>query len=146
MAIVKRSDRLERVASLTRLKEEAAVRRLRDARASLARKESQQAQLESYRDEYESRTPDSGSSVSALMNYRVFCANLSGAIEHQSRLCEEENRRVRAALGEWQERHQRTQALEGAADRSRQEERKENDRLQSAIVDDMVNCRNIERS
>ncbi len=146
MAELKRSSRLERVASLTKLKEDAAVRRLRDARQSLAHQESQQAQLENYRDEYESRQPAGGTNISLLMNYRSFCANLSGAIEHQSRLCEEESQRVRAALNDWHERHQRTQALESAADKSRIEERKFDDRVSTAMTDDMVNSRNIDRS
>ena len=141
-----RSKRLERVASLTRMKEDAAVRRLRDARQTLAKHESRQDQLQNYRNEYECRRPEEGAHVSLVMNYRVFCSNLSGAIEHQSRLCEEETQRVSAALQEWQDRRHRTQALENAVEKTRGRERMVTDRIQAAVIDDMVNSRNIDRS
>lgn len=145
MAEMKRSSRLERLAALTRLKEDAAARQLQKARQSLTRQNAQLDQLEQYREEYESNQPES-TSVSMIQNYRDFCSSLGDAIEHQSRRCEAESARVADALGEWRGRHQRTEAISSAASSSRDQERVIDERRQNAIVDDIVTTRNIDRS
>lgn len=134
-----RSQRMQRIAMISRRDERAAAESLSSVQSELERYRKQLSELTAYREEYraslrcDSATPMNGAEAQKI---RAFIHQVDGVIEGlQGKIRQIEQRRT-LARDAWMARQQRANALDGVAGREQKLERNiEEARLQREIDD-----------
>ena len=128
---MKRSRRLQPVARLAENHEQQAARALGDAQTQLTQAEQRLGELQSYREEYERRFQQMGSSGMGslqMADYRQFLHNLSKAIEQQEVIVQQAMNLVVQRKQHWFAKRGNTQMLDNVVQRYESMEQREDDR------------------
>ncbi len=141
---MKRSDRFGPVQQFAGTRERDAAAALARALEELREHQARLQQLIDYRDEYgrDMRLHgDTARDPAWLRNYQIFLSQLNAGIAQQQELIAERESRVRAARQAWEQATQRVQAMDGAVERMRRQEAREDERSEQRLADDQVRPR-----
>jgi flagellar FliJ protein len=134
------SKRLKPVQRFAASKEQKAARMMGQAKKSLQQEETKLQQLKQYHQEYLERfkqMAEKGMSATQLQEYRAFLSRLDEAIDQQQQVVAESTVNHRSTRNFWQQKHSRTQALNKAVDRFREQEQKRADKHEQKENDDL---------
>ncbi len=133
------SKRFQPVQRIAVSREQKAARALGESRKALQEQERRLEELRTYHREYLERfqgASASGISAAQLHEYRAFLAKLEQAIREQERQLEQSRQQCSGRKAEWQETHQRTQALGKVMERFHSEERRLQESRDQKELDD----------
>ncbi len=109
------------------------------ARKNLEQEEAKLEQLKSYHQEYLERfrqMAGEGMSSTQLQEYRAFLAKLDEAVNQQQKVVAASMVSHSSSKDQWRQKHSRTQALNKAVDRFREQEKKVADRQEQKESDE----------
>lgn len=121
------SKRLKPVQRFAHSKEQKAARVMGQAKKSLQQEEAKLEQLKQYHQEYLERFKQmarEGMSATQLQEYRAFLAKLDEAVNQQQEVVAASIVNHSSSKSVWKKKHSRTQALNKAVDRFREQEKK----------------------
>ncbi|MCU7802638.1 MAG: flagellar export protein FliJ [Candidatus Thiodiazotropha sp. (ex Lucinoma borealis)] len=133
------SKRLKPVQRFAHSKEQTAARSMGQARKNLQQEEDKLQQLKLYHQEYLDRfqqTAGEGISAIQLQEYRAFLAKLDEAIRQQEEVVAASIVSHSSSKSNWKQKHSRTQALNKAVDRYREQEQKSADQQEQKESDE----------
>jgi flagellar FliJ protein len=133
------SKRLKPVQRFAHSKEQKAARMMGQAKKNLQQEEAKLEQLKQYHQEYLDRFQQmarEGMSATQLQEYRAFLAKLDEAIKQQQEVVAASVVNHSSSKKVWKKKHSRTQALNKAVERFRQQEQKSADRQEQKESDD----------
>ncbi|MES9993918.1 MAG: flagellar export protein FliJ [Candidatus Thiodiazotropha sp.] len=134
------SKRLKPVQRFAHSKEQKAARVMGQARKNLKQEEAKLEQLKQYHQEYLTRFQQmaaEGMSATQLQEYRAFLAKLDEAINQQQEVVAASIVSHSSSKRAWKKKHSRTQALNKAVDRFREQEQKVADNREQKESDDL---------
>ncbi|MEW8507027.1 MAG: flagellar export protein FliJ [Candidatus Thiodiazotropha sp.] len=134
------SKRLKPVQRFAHSKEQKAARIMGQARKNLQQEEAKLAQLKQYHQEYLARFKQmagEGMSSSQLQEYRAFLAKLDEAVKQQQDVVAASMVSHSSSKRAWKQNHSRTQALNKAVDRFREQEKKVADTREQKESDEL---------
>lgn len=136
----KRSDRLKRVAEHFCSDRDLASRRLGELRVAMdqadERLQGLRGYLDSYREEFE-QVRRVGTRAAKLQNYTAFLSQLQDALQQQEKHLENARAAFERQKDLWFQARTQVQAIEQAAERSAEGERKALDRAEQRLLDDL---------
>ncbi|MEW8663729.1 MAG: flagellar export protein FliJ [Candidatus Thiodiazotropha sp.] len=133
------SKRLKPVQRFAHSKEQKAARIMGQARKNLRQEEAKLEQLKQYHQEYLERFKQmagEGMSATQLQEYRAFLAKLDEAIDQQQEVVATSIDNHTSSKRVWKKNHSRSQALNMAVDRFREQEQKIADRREQKESDE----------
>lgn len=136
---MKRSRRLEPVVKVAENHEQEAAKALGESQTALTQAQQRLSELEHYREEYLKRFHSAGAvgmSAAQMADYRLFLANLDGAIEEQGRVVERAAAVVEQHRQAWFSRRGKVKVLDNVVARYQADERREADRKEQGDQDD----------
>ena len=139
-----RSKRIKPIHRLAANNEQEAARELGSALRQLEQGRDQLSQLQEYRREYLKQFSAQGSSGmngAQLRDYQRFLDNIDRAINDQKQHIQVAEQACTVRKQEWQTRHQRSQVLENAINRFKNDELKETDKREQRELDDSLTSR-----
>jgi flagellar protein FliJ len=142
-----RSQRLHRVAGQVEKEQDAASRRLSELRSLLSREEGQLEALREHLSSYRNGMAElhrSGSVAHQLQNYARFTEKLHDAVQTQEKRVVEVRQAYDRQLVAWNEQRMRVKAVEKAAQRHENEEKRRAERSEQRHLDDLVTRRFIQ--
>ena len=136
---MKRSRRLEPVVKVAENHEKQAAKALGDSQTALAQTQQRLSELEHYREEYLKRFHSAGAvgmSAAQMADYRLFLANLDGAITEQERVVQRAAAVVEQHRQAWFNRRGKVKVLDSVVARYQADERRDEDRKEQNDQDD----------
>jgi flagellar FliJ protein len=134
------SKRLKPVQRFAASKEQKAAKMMGQAKKSLQQEEAKLEQLKQYHQEYLERfrkMAGEGMSATQMQEYRAFLAKMDEAINQQQQVVAVSTDNHQSTRNFWQQKHSRTQALNKAVDRFREQEQKCADKHEQKENDDL---------
>lgn len=136
---MKRSRRLEPVVKVAENHEKQAAKALGDAQTALTQTQQRLSELEHYREEYLKRFHSAGAvgmSAAQMADYRLFLANLDGAIAEQGKVVQRAVAVVEQHRQAWFNRRGKVKVLDSVVARYQADERRDADRKEQNDHDD----------
>jgi len=138
VAMIKRSDRIRKVASLARSDERKQCQVMGHSQRELDQRIQQLEELQSYRQSYlSSRKPTGSVHPTHWQDYQNFLQRLDQAVSAQELQVAEGRQSRDLHRRRWMVKRQRLDSLERVVDRYRQEEQSEQERRQQQQLDDL---------
>jgi flagellar FliJ protein len=133
------SKRLKPVQQFAQSREQKAARIMGQARKNLQQEEAKLEQLKAYHQEYLARFKEmaaEGMSAKQLQEYRAFLAKLDEAVNQQQQVVAASMVNHSSSKNLWKQKHSRTQALNKAVDRFREQEKRMADKREQKESDE----------
>lgn len=141
---MKKSQRISPIKNLAENNENKAASQLGQSNQALLQHENRLTELLDYRQEYLQRFNESGKvgmSGSQLQQYQKFIAKLDTAIAQQKQHIVLLNQQREQARHHWQQKHNRTQALDKTMQRYQGEEKHQKSRKEQREIEDNLQSR-----
>lgn len=136
-----KSQRLKPIIKLSDNRRQDAAKAVAVSRSVLDERQSRLADLSRYRDEYVSRLKNigvGGISASRIREYRVFLANLDGAIAHQEKLVSMAGHDVEDKLRLFHQARGKAKALDTVVVKYREDEQRQEVRREQTLSDEQA--------
>lgn len=137
-----RADRLVPAVEQAKLRSEDALGRLATQQQALAQAEHQLSELQRYRLEY-AASGETAQSVAALLNRQKFVERIDQAILQQEGEVQRLQRQLASVRDHWRQANARESALDTVVAKHREGERRAEDRLEQAEVDERMQHRRV---
>lgn len=141
---MKKSQRISPIKNLAENNESKAASQLGQSNQTLLQHQNRLTELLDYRQEYLQRFNDSGKagmSGSQLQQYQQFIAKLDVAIAQQKQHIAQLNQQCEQARQHWQQKHNRTQALDKTMQRYQHQEKHQQARKEQREIEDNLQSR-----
>ena len=141
---MKKSQRITPIKNLAENAESKAAQQLGESQQTLQQEQQRLNDLITYRQEYLQRFNDSGKvgmSGSQLQQYQNFINQLDTAISQQRQRLEDLSMQCQQAREHWQQKHNRTQALDKTIERFQSQERHQENKKEQREVEDNYQSR-----